>query len=69
MKKKFFERFEILSMAGASLAVLDKETNRNAFIHRTAFNHLDSAEDIRVVERIIQGRPTWWVEVLVWRAI
>lgn len=69
MKKKFFERFEIISMSRSSLLVLDRKTTKEAFIHRNAFNALDDAEDFRVVNRIIAGKETPWVEVLIWRAL
>lgn len=69
MRKKFNERFTIISMAKSSLLVLDNETNKEAYIHRNAFNSLDDAVDIRVVTRFIAGKDIPWVEVLVWRAL
>jgi hypothetical protein len=69
MKKKFLERFEIISMAKSSLVVLDRETRKEAYIHRNAFNALEDAEDFRVVNRFIAGKDIPWVEVLIWRAL
>ena len=69
MRKKFNERFTIISMAKSSLLVLDHETNKEAYIHRNAFNSLDDAVDFRVVTRFIAGKNIPWVEVLVWRAL
>lgn len=69
MRKKFNERFTIISMAKSSLLVLDNATNKEAYIHRNAFNHLDDAVDFRVVTRFIAGKDIPWVEVLVWRAL
>lgn len=69
MRKKFNERFTIISMAKSSLLVLDNETRKEAYIHRNAFNSLDDAVDFRVVTRFIAGKDIPWVEVLVWRAL
>lgn len=69
MRKKFNERFTIISMAKSSLLVLDNETRKEAYIHRNAFNHLDDAVDFRVVTRCINGKDTPWLEVLVWKAL
>lgn len=69
MRKKFNDQFEIVSMSKASLVLHDKHTDDIVYIHRNAFNNLEHAENYRIVERIINHRPTQWVEVLVWRSL
>lgn len=69
MRKKFNERFTIISMAKSSLLVVDNETKKEVYIHRNAFNSLDDAVDLRVVTRFIAGKDIPWVKVLIWRAL
>ena len=61
--------FEIVHMNKSSLTLMDKNTGEHVFMHRNAFNSLPQAERWRVVERIINGKPSKWVEVLIWVAL
>ena len=56
-------------MNKSSLTIMDKNTGEHVFMHRNAFNSLPQAERWRVVERIINGKPSKWVEVLIWVAL
>lgn len=69
MRKRFFEEFDIVRMTRSSIVVRERRTGLDGFMHRNAFNELDHAEDFRFKERIIDGRSSWWVEILIWKAI
>lgn len=69
MKKKFNERFSIISMSKASLLLLDNETKKEVYIHRNAFNNLDKAVEFRITNRTFSNRKTAWIEILIWKTI
>lgn len=67
--RNLLELFEIVHMNKSSLTLRDKGNGEHVFIHRHAFNQLSIAEDWRVTERIIDGKPSKWVEILIWVAL
>lgn len=69
MQQDLLKVFEIVHMNKASLTLMDKNTREHVFMHRNTFNSLSHAERWRVVERIINGKPSKWIEVLIWVAI
>lgn len=56
-------------MNKSSLTLVDKSNDEHVFIHRHVFNQLSIAEDWRVTERVIDGKPSKWIEVLIWVAL
>lgn len=64
--RNLLELFEIVHMNKSSLTLRDKGNDEHVFIHRRAFNQLSIAENLRVTERIIDGKPSKWIEVLIW---
>jgi hypothetical protein len=67
--QNLLEVFEIVHMNKASLTLRDKGNGEHVFMHRRAFNNLPIAENWRVTERIIDGKPSKWIEVLIWVAL
>lgn len=65
MKEKFLNEFTIVRMTKSSLVVRNKD-GHEFYIHRNAFNNLDTAQDYRAIKRAEMGGQ-WWIEVLVWR--
>jgi hypothetical protein len=67
--EKFHETYSVVRMTRNSVCVQNKETRKEHFMHRNAFNLLRDAVDFRETEIFFRGVLTSWIEVLVWRAI
>lgn len=65
-KQRFADEYSIVKMCRSSLLLERKSDSKRVYITRTAFNHLDDAEDIREVEIETGFVKNTWVEVLLW---